>query len=229
MPLPDERSELDGTPVGRRVVLGLLGLGAVGVVTGSAVQGSLSRLVSRDPTGLSQIVPLGNTFRFYSVAGSVEPRDATTYRLAVTGLVTTPATCTLADLRALPQTAMTQDFHCVTGWSVDDVSWSGVLLADLLDLASPTPEATAIRFRSFDGVYTENMTLEQARADDVLVALTMYGDPVSHDHGGPARVHAGSLYGYKGTKWVSEIELTERNIPGYWEERGYPLDGYIGE
>ena len=97
----------------------------------------------------------------------------------------------------------------------------------LLDLATPTPEATAIRFRSFDGVYTENMTLEQAR-DDVLVALTMYGEPVTHDHGGPVRAYAAPMYGYKSTKWLSEIELTDRNIPGYWEERGYPLDGIIG-
>ena len=117
----------------------------------------------------------------------------------------------------------------MTGWYVEDVPWTGVRLSHLLDLAAPTAEAAALRFRSFDGVYTENMTLEQARADDVLVALTMYGKPVTHDHGGPVRVHAGSLYGYKGTKWLSGIELTDRNIPGYWEDRGYPLDGYVGE
>ena len=90
-------------------------------------------------------------------------------------------------------------------------------------------EAEAIRFRSFDGTYTENMTLDQARADDVIVALTMYGEPVTHDHGGPVRIYSASMYGYKSTKWLSGIELTQRNIPGYWEDRGYPLDGIIGE
>ena len=227
-----ERSELDGTPVGRRVVLGLIGLGALGVVTGSTIQQGLSRALApvqlRDPTGLSQYLPIGDTFRYYSVAGAVESQDAATYRLAVSGLVNTPTTYTLADLHALPQVAITEDFHCVTGWSVEDVPWTGVRLSHLLDLASPTPEAVAIRFRSFDGVYTENMTLAQAR-DDVLVALTMYGEPVTDAHGGPVRIYAAPMYGYKSTKWLSEIELTANNIPGYWEERGYPLDGIIGE
>ncbi|MBA2953025.1 molybdopterin-dependent oxidoreductase [Nocardioides sp. MAH-18] len=225
-------AELDGTPVGRRVVLGLLGLGAVGVVTGSTVQQGLSRALApvqmRDPTGLSQYIPIGNTFRYYSVAGAIDSVDAASYSLAVSGLVATPTTYTLADLRSLPQAAITEDFHCVTGWRVEDVPWTGVRLAHLLDLASPSPEAVAIRFRSFDGVYTENMTLEQAR-DDVLVALTMYGEPVTHYHGGPVRIYAAPMYGYKSTKWLSEIELTDRTIPGYWEDRGYPLDGIIGE
>ena len=121
-----ESPELDGSPVGRRVVLGLLGLGALGVVTGSAVQDRLGRFLAHDPTGLSQLVPLGNAFRYYSVAGSVEHRDASTYSLAVTGLVETPATYMLGDLQAMPQVSLTRDFHCVTGWSVDQVPWTGV-------------------------------------------------------------------------------------------------------
>ena len=224
-----EPSELDGTPVGRRVVLGLLGLGALGVVTGGAVQDGLSRLLANDPTGLSGLVPLGNTFRYYSITGSVEPQGAATYRLAVSGEVDRPATYTLAELEALPQVQLTRDFHCVTGWEVDDVPWTGVRLADLVDQAAPTAAAKAVRFTSFDGAYTENMTLDQARADDVIVALTMYGKPVTHDHGGPVRVYAAPMYGYKSTKWLSGIELVTSNQPGYWEQRGYPLDGFIGE
>ena len=45
----------------------------------------------------------------------------------------------------------------------------------------------------------------------------------------PVRIYSASMYGYKSTKWLSGIELTDRNIPGYWEVRGYPLDGIIGE
>ncbi|MEP9364799.1 molybdopterin-dependent oxidoreductase [Nocardioides sp. CN2-186] len=223
----------DGVPVGRRVVLGLIGLGAVGVVAGASVQDGLSRLLApitmNDPTGLTTLVPLGNTFRYYSVTGTVEPRDATTYALKVFGRVDHPVTYSLADLQALPQVHMTWDFQCVTGWHVPDVPWTGVRLSSILDLAGPTAEAAAVRFRSFDGVYAENMTLDQARADDVIVALQMYGKPVTHDHGGPVRIYSASMYGYKSTKWLSEIELVQRNLPGYWEDRGYPLDGIIGE
>jgi DMSO/TMAO reductase YedYZ molybdopterin-dependent catalytic subunit len=181
----------------------------------------------RDPTGLLSTLPLGPVFRFYSVTGGVEPRDEETYRLRVGGLVAQPATYRLDDLRARPRTTFTSDFHCVTGWVVPGVQWSGVALADLLDLARPTREARAVRFRSFDGVYTESLTLADARGSHVVVALEMLGGPVSHDHGGPVRMYVDGQYGYKSTKWLDGIELTDHEVPGYWEHRGYDIDGTI--
>ena len=57
--------------MGRRIFLGLVGLGAVGVVAGSEAQNALSRwlapVMANDPTGLVALLPLGDTFRFYSV------------------------------------------------------------------------------------------------------------------------------------------------------------------
>jgi DMSO/TMAO reductase YedYZ molybdopterin-dependent catalytic subunit len=158
----------------------------------------------------------------------VPTRTAATYRLDVSGLVRRPTTYTLADLQAMPQTKLVKDFQCVTGWRVLQVHWAGVRLSTLLDLAGPAAGATAVRFRSFDGTYTESMTMAQARRSDVIVALQMLGGPVSHEHGGPVRIYAASLYGYKSTKWLSGIELTSEEIPGYWERRGYGLDGTIG-
>jgi DMSO/TMAO reductase YedYZ molybdopterin-dependent catalytic subunit len=208
----EDPKQTDGTPVGRRTVLGLVALGAVGVVTGHWVQEGLSRVLApielRDPTGLTALIPLGDTFRFYSVTGSVSVRTAATYSLDVSGLVTHARSYSLPELQALPQTSFVQDFQCVTGWRVPQVHWSGVRLADLLDLAQPTPQATA-------------------RRGDVIVALRMLGRPVSHDHGGPVRIYAGGMYGYKSTKWLSGIELTQSEIPGYWEHRGYDVDGFI--
>ena len=225
--------DADGAPVGRRVVLGLFGLGLVGVVTGSKVQNGLSNLLApiqqRDPTGLTSLVPLGDTWRYYSVTGGVTPRSAAAYSLNVTGLVDRPATYTYADLQAMPQTAFTDTFQCVTGWHVPDVPWTGVRVSDLLGRAAPRSDAVGVRYRSFDGTYSVNMTLEQARAEDVIVVLSMYGKPVTHNHGGPVRIYSGSMYGYKSTKWLSEIEVTPDNRPGYWEDRGYSLDGIIDE
>jgi DMSO/TMAO reductase YedYZ molybdopterin-dependent catalytic subunit len=40
-------------------------------------------------------------------------------------------------------------------------------------------------------------------------------------------MYAASMYGYKSTKWLSGIELTRDEVPGYWETRGYPIDGVI--
>jgi DMSO/TMAO reductase YedYZ molybdopterin-dependent catalytic subunit len=229
--MSDEGGEPAGAPVGRRTVLGLLALGSAEIVGGSWVQNGLARLLapieSRDPTGLVALFPLGAAFRFYSVTGSVPTKTAATYRLTVSGLVARPATYTLPDLQAMPQTALVSDFHCVTGWQVLDAHWAGVPLSALLDRAEPSAEATAVRFRSFDGTYTESMSLPQARRPDVIVALRMLGGPVSHDHGGPVRIYAASMYGYKSTKWLSGIELTKGEVPGYWEHRGYALDGTI--
>jgi DMSO/TMAO reductase YedYZ molybdopterin-dependent catalytic subunit len=222
---------IDGKPVGRRIILSLLALGTAGVVTGTAAQNELARLLKgieeHDPTGLVGELPLGETFRYYSITGSVRRETTEDYRLAVSGLVARPATYTYADLAAMPQTSLVRDFQCVTGWRVPQVHWAGVVLSDLLDLAQPLPQATAIRFRSFDGEYTENMTLEQARRPDIIVALQMLGKPVTHDHGGPVRMYAAPMYGYKSTKWLSAIELTSTDEPGYWEQRGYPVDGFI--
>jgi DMSO/TMAO reductase YedYZ molybdopterin-dependent catalytic subunit len=227
----DDRGQPEGKPVGRRVILGLLAVGGAGVLGGDGLQNGLARLLepieARDPTGLVALFPLGAAFRFYSVAGSVPAQTGTSYRLTVSGLVRRPASYTLRDLRAMPQDSLVQDFQCVTGWRVLDVPWAGVRLSRLLDLAEPTAAATAVRFLSFDGTYTESLTLEEARQPGVLVALRMLGGPVTHNHGGPVRMYVSSHYGYKSTKWLSGIELTHGQVPGYWEPRGYAIDGRI--
>ena len=220
-----------GTPVGRRVFLGLLGLGAVGVATGAAVQDWLERtvgpIVGRDPTGLGALLPIGR-FRFYTVTGDFPVRSRARYRLRVDGLVDRPLDLSFAELTAMPRTGLTRDFQCVTGWRVSDVRWAGVRLRDVLDAAQPRAEARAVRFVSFDGAYTESLTLRQARRDDVLVAYELEGEPLSSDHGGPARLYVAPMYGYKSLKWLSRIELTTHVQPGFWEERGYDVDGWVG-
>jgi hypothetical protein len=217
-----------GSPVGRRIVLGMLGLGAAGIAAGSVVQGAVNRALTPVGKGLSGIVPAaGGGFRFYSVVDQVKPRTAANYRLTVTGLVTAPRTFGLAELRALPQTRMTAEFHCVTGWTVPNVPWVGVALPDLLDRVGVDSKATAIRFRSFDGAYTESLTMAQARRRDVLVATSMLGGPISHDHGGPVRLYVAPMYGYKSIKWLGGIEVVDKVVPGYWERRGYDVDAWI--
>ncbi|GAB3665150.1 hypothetical protein GCM10027596_30820 [Nocardioides korecus] len=218
--------------MGRRVVVGLLGVGALGIVTGTRAQDTLTSLLApvqlRDPTGLTSMLPLGDTFRFYSVTGGAPTRDATTYRLQVSGLVDHPVSLTLDDLRAMPQTRLVRDFQCVTGWRVPQVHWSGVRLSDVLDRAGVQTAGRALRLRSFDGTYTDSLTLDQARLPDVLVALEMLGSPVTHDHGGPVRLYVAPMYGYKSVKWLSGIEVTDAVVPGYWEQRGYDVDGFVG-
>ncbi len=221
-----------GTPVGRRVVLGMLGLGAAGVVVGRRLQDAQQRVLApleqHDPTGLTSLIPAGAGFRFYSVTDGVPVRTAADYRLRVTGLVQRPMTLRLADLAALPQTSLVRDFQCVTGWRVPEVHWSGVALPDLLAAAGVLPGARALRFTSFDGVYTESLTLAQARRRDIIVATSMLGKPVTRDHGGPVRLYVAPMYGYKSIKWLDGIEVTDAVRPGYWEGEGYDVDAWVG-
>jgi DMSO/TMAO reductase YedYZ molybdopterin-dependent catalytic subunit len=225
-PSPYPESVADaGSPIGRRVFLGLIGAGAAGVLLGSRVQDYLAR---ETPKSLS-LLPIGDHFRFYTVTSGFPKRAAVDYRLTVKGLVERPFTLTYDELRAMPPTMLTKDFQCVTGWRVRDVHWTGVKLADLLDKAGVQATAAALRFTSFDGLYTESLTLDQARRDDVIVAYEMEGKPVSSDHGGPARLYVAPMYGYKSCKWLDGIEVVDRVIPGYWEDEGYDVDGWVGQ
>jgi DMSO/TMAO reductase YedYZ molybdopterin-dependent catalytic subunit len=217
-----------GKPIGRRVVLSILALGTAGVVTGRTISDALAKIAAHDPTGLLNILPFGDNFRYYSVTGSVPVANPATYRLSVTGLVKTEQHYSLTDLAALPQTDIVADFQCVTGWRVLGVPWSGVRLSTILAAAGVTAEAKALRFVSFDGVYTESLTLDQARDPDMIVALRMLNAPVTHDHGGPVRLYAAPMYGYKSIKWLSEIQVVDRVEPGYWEGFGYAINGWVG-
>ncbi|MEC4020946.1 molybdopterin-dependent oxidoreductase [Streptomyces sp. H27-D2] len=210
----------------------MLATGALGLAAAPYLQRGLDGVVSaaaeKDPTGLTGLLPAGGGFRYYSVAASVPHRGESDYRLTVDGLVDKPGHYGLADLRALPQHRMVRDVQCVTGWRVPETPFEGVRLSRLLDAAGVRSDAEAIRFSCFDGTYSESLTLRQARRPDVLVALRMRDKPLSHSHGGPVRLYAAPMYFYKSAKWLSKITVTRAVQPGYWEERGYDIDAWVG-
>src|SRR5205807_1737970 len=142
-----------GSPVGRRVVLGMLGLGAAGVLVGSKVQDVLSRVLqpvtAADRTGLTSLIPAANHFRIYTVTGDLPVRSAAEYSLRVDGLVDHPLDLAFTDLQAMPSTRLVKDFQCVTGWRVPQVPWTGVRLTDVLDRAGALAGGKAVLFTSF--------------------------------------------------------------------------------
>ena len=232
-PDQDQPEDRGGTPIGRRVVLGMLSLGVLGIAFGDKAQARVERLLrpltQNDPTGLTSFVPTAGRFRIYSVVGHLPKRSDGEYRLTVDGLVDRPLELSLDDLRSRPQTDLVRDFQCVTGWRVADVPWRGVKVSKLLDEAGVQASATHLRIKSFDGAYTESLTIEQARRDDVLVAHEMQGGSVTREHGGPVRLYVAPMYGYKSLKWLERIEVVNELDPGYWEERGYDVDAWIGK
>jgi DMSO/TMAO reductase YedYZ molybdopterin-dependent catalytic subunit len=228
---PKRRTE--GAPVARRAMLGMLGVGAAGLATAPYLQrgweGFLGAASQIDATGLTGLLPNPGGFRYYSVVGSVPRKDETNYELRVGGLVERPKTYTLGELRAMPQTRVVHDVVCTDGWRVEKTPFDGVKLADILDDAGVRSPSAAIRFTCFDGAYSESLTLEQARRSDVLVALNMQDKPITHEHGGPVRLYVAPMYFYKSAKWLSGISVTDKVVPGYWEERGYAIDGWLND
>lgn len=219
-------------PLGRRLFLGIVGAGAIGTVFGQQFQSwvgsALSSLANPAGGGLAALLPGADRFRLYTVTSGFPEVHRAAYRLSVGGLVSNPVTLTYAELLSLPRTQLTRDFQCVTGWRVPGVHWAGVLLRDVLALARPTAAAKAVAFGSYDGVYTESLTLSEAHRSDVLLAYEMLGKPLSTPHGGPVRLYVAPMYGYKSAKWLSSITLVEQAKPGFWEQQGYAVQAWVG-
>jgi DMSO/TMAO reductase YedYZ molybdopterin-dependent catalytic subunit len=224
----DRNSPQKPVHVGRRTVLGILGLAGIGIAAGARIDKALGSSISSVSSAIGVPLPGDDAFRFYTITGSYPVISADSYELTVDGMVHEPLRLRLADLRSMKRTRLVHQFQCVTGWIVPDVHWEGVLLSDVLERAGVAPKATALRFFSADGAYTESLTLTQAKLPDILVADKMLGTDVTADHGGPVRLYVAPMYGYKSIKWLNRIEVTNQVVPGYWEENGYPVDAWIG-
>ncbi len=148
---------------------------------------------------------------------NIAPAD---WSLTVGGAVETPLTWNWADFMAQPQIETISDIHCVTTWSRYDNHWAGVSARHLLSLVRPRATARAVMLGSYDG-YTTNVPLVRFDDEDVLLAHSWDGTPLSRDHGGPVRMVIPKLYLWKSAKWLRAITLMEQDAPGYWELRGY--------
>jgi len=168
-----------------------------------------------------------SSFRLNTVEWSVPKFDPERWRLRVDGLVERPFEISYQELLEVPTVEQVSDFHCVEGWGVKAVPWKGIRITPLLERAGLKPNGQFLSFYSLGGTYLESLTLEEATDEEVLLAYDMYGKPLNRDHGSPLRVIIPWMYGYKGAKWLTRIEVTAKQAVGYWEQRGYSLDGTI--
>ena len=213
---------------GRRTFLVATGIGLSSLLWGrpvwQAVSGAAQPLQGALPSG---ILP-SSGWRIYTVAATMPRFDRSTWRLRIEGLVEQPVTLTYEGLLRLPRAEQVSDFHCVTGWSVQDVHWAGVRFADLLAAAAPRARASVLSFVSSERPYVDTLTLAQAELPDAMLAYEMDGKPLRREHGAPVRVVIPEMYGYKNVKWVERIVVGDRAEPGYWEQRGYDVDAWVG-
>jgi DMSO/TMAO reductase YedYZ molybdopterin-dependent catalytic subunit len=131
--------------------------------------------------------------------------------IEITGAVSKSFAVPMAELAALPRRELTADFHCVAGWSATNLNWEGVAFETFYRLLiepslRPDTSITHVVFAGLDG-YRSVVAIQDALADDVLIADHLDGRPLDSDHGAPARLVSPQQYGFVSTKHLCHVEL----------------------
>lgn len=151
--------------------------------------------------------------------GDTPAIDTADWQLKAWGLAKA-VTFSWSDLMAMPQSTFTADFHCVTTWSKLDVQWVGVKVLDFMRYVEVEPQAAHVMAHCYGG-YTTNLTLEDFLREENFLAHTLFGEPLSAEHGGPLRLVVPHLYAWKSAKWINGLEFLEQQELGFWERNGY--------
>jgi DMSO/TMAO reductase YedYZ molybdopterin-dependent catalytic subunit len=155
------------------------------------------------------------------LTAEVTPRlDLATWTFIVEGDVEQPTTWSWDEIHALPPSDYQGDIHCVTTWSKLGVHFSGVSVDTLLAAARPRPTATHVLAFSHTG-YTTNLPLADVTGGKAWVVWDFEGEPLTPDHGGPARLLVPHLYFWKSAKFVAGLRVLDHDEPGFWERNGY--------
>jgi DMSO/TMAO reductase YedYZ molybdopterin-dependent catalytic subunit len=153
-------------------------------------------------------------------AGDVPDVDVATWTLAITGEVEEPVALRYDELRGLPATEVTTDIHCVTRWSRFDAQFKGVHWRELAKLCRPKPTARFVVAHAEHG-FTSNVPLAALEDDSALIVYEADGEPLTPEHGYPVRLFIPTKYFWKSAKWLTGIELSSVDKPGFWERYGY--------
>ena len=150
--------------------------------------------------------------------------DLNSWRFRVFGLVEDEATFDWNEFTGLGSVTLDAGFHCVTQWSRLENTWEGVPFAAIMEVIRPKFEAKFVMAHCYGG-YTTNVALDVLQDEDVLFAHRHDGAPLAAEHGGPMRLVVPKRYGWKSAKWVNGLEFLAEDAPGFWEARGYHMDG----
>jgi DMSO/TMAO reductase YedYZ molybdopterin-dependent catalytic subunit len=152
--------------------------------------------------------------------------DLPNWKLSVYGMVGSEASWSWREFNQLPRVRVFADFHCVTRWSRLGNIWEGVSTREIMARAGGVrTEARFVLAHGYDRGFTTNIPLAEFLAEDALVAILHDGEPLTADHGGPARLIVPQLYAWKSAKWLRGIELLQTDQAGFWESNGYHMHG----
>lgn len=236
----------------RRTVLVGAAAAAVGLIGIDALRGRLSDRVlsaSQSLTIRTQRILLRHRplIREFSVAdiSAVFPTNGTTrpignmygrlaaggfrdWALRIDGLVATPLTLSVGQLRSLDTRTQITMHNCDEGWNAI-AQWKGVPLGHLLRLAAPTTRAQYVVFHCMDKredgqQYYESIDLFDAFHPQTILAYEMNGQPLPVAYGAPLRLRVETQIGYKNAKYIDRVELVDRldqfgkGRGGWWED-----------
>jgi DMSO/TMAO reductase YedYZ molybdopterin-dependent catalytic subunit len=185
-----------------------------------------TRVPAVDPV-LSKRLPPGQalTERFPILhEGEVPVYDLEKWDLKIFGAVEEEVVVSYEQIMKMPQTSVTVDIHCVTRWSRFDNTFTGVKFSDFLKAIGVNPNSKYVMLHA-DKDYTANLELSDLDRDDVLLAHSFEGKPLTDKHGWPLRLVVPHLYFWKSVKWIRGIEFIDENKPGFWEQNGFHING----
>lgn len=140
------------------------------------------------------------------------------WSLTVTGAVANDVTLSYDELLGMTQEHRFATLRCVSdplnGQQLDTAVWTGVPTAKILSLADPNSACECVMLRCADGYYVE-VPLEPLRRG--LLAYGMNGRFVPQKHGYPVRALVPGHWGETNAKWLTEIDVLEKQTDGYWE------------
>lgn len=156
--------------------------------------------------------------------GPIQDVDATKWSLRVFGQVEQEMRWNWQEFQQLPVVTVRTDIHCVTRWSKFDTTWEGVRFRDFIALFGVKPEAKYVIAHCAGG-YTTNMALKDMMGDDILLAYKFDGEFLAVKHGFPVRTLVPQRYLWKSAKWLTALEFSVSDKPGFWEQNGYHNEG----
>ena len=168
---------------------------------------------------------------FYQVdINNVDPTvNAEDWTLRVTGAVDEELEFDYDDLTELESEHRFVTLRCVgeglNGKKMDTALWTGVPVMELLDEADlNASENCCVMLRAADDFF-EEFPLSALR--DGFLAYEMNGEPLPRGHGHPVRALIPGHWGEINVKWLTEIEVLEAEMDGYWEKRGWHGTGPV--